>query len=202
MEFWGHRREAKAGNALEAYPGRVIAPRDSQIQETLFDGAITDAIDPFASLSISKSRHANTLLHHCMQFCCAFDQVTTQMDSHERHFLYTDTLDSHLHSAIAPAGTPANYRSNKDDSVFIHSNMAVNPKTKWLGYAITDPALLHATLIHSALHISLLTNTAPPSDVFLHNGMAIRSINQRLGNTIISDTMIAAISCLAHMEVS
>lgn len=117
-------------------------------------------------------------------------------------FSNTDTLHSHLHSAIASAGTPANYRSNKDDSVFIHSNMAVNPKKKWLGYAITDPALLHATLIHSALHISLLTNTAPSSDVFLHNGMAIRSINERLGNTIISDTMIAAISCLAHMEVS
>ncbi|KFX91873.1 hypothetical protein V490_05680 [Pseudogymnoascus sp. VKM F-3557] len=150
-ESWVHRREEKVGNALEGHPRRVIAPRDSQIQESLLDGAITDAIDPFSSLSISKSRHANNLLHHY-------------------------------------------------DSVFIHSNMAVNPKKKWLGYAITDPALLHATLIHSALHISLLTNTAPSSDVFLHNGMAIRSINQRLGDTIISDTMIAAISCLAHME--
>ena len=82
--------------------------------------------------------------------------------------------------------------------------MAVSPEKEWLGYAISDTALLHATLLHAALHISLLKRVAPALDVFFHNTMAIRTINHQLNDPsrIPSDATICAIACLSKFEVS
>lgn len=82
--------------------------------------------------------------------------------------------------------------------------MAVSPKKKWLGYAISDTALLHATVLHAALHVSQLKGVAPGQDVFFHNTMAIRAINHQLNDPslIPSDATICAIACLANFEVS
>jgi hypothetical protein len=90
-----------------------------------------------------------------------------------------------------------------DNSVYIQTNVPVNPKKKWLGYAISDSALLHVTLLHSALHMSFLKGISPAADVFFHSGMAIRLINERLNDRSqkATDFTICAIACLANFEV-
>ena len=93
-----------------------------------------------------------------------------------------------------------------DNQVFVKSSIPVNPKGEWFPYAISDPAVLHATLCCSAAHYTLLGggNGCIPLEYYYHKGEAIRLINERLGDPVrrTSDGTLAAIACLASLEVS
>jgi hypothetical protein len=73
-----------------------------------------------------------------------------------------------------------------------------------LQFSISDSALLHATLLHSALSISMLRGQNSTSDLLFHQGQAIRFVNERIGdphNQATSDTTIAAVANLTAFEV-
>ena len=82
--------------------------------------------------------------------------------------------------------------------------MPVNSKQEWLKFAVTDAALLHATLVISALHVALLRGKAFSVDAFRHRREAVKILNERLNDPMLSatDPTILAISCLALIEVS
>jgi hypothetical protein len=92
----------------------------------------------------------------------------------------------------------------KDDTVYTKTRIAVSPKTKWLGYAISCPALLHATLLHSALHLSSISKSGQSEEITYHYVMAIQEINRQLSDQSLkpTDTLIAAVACLSNSEVS
>jgi len=71
-------------------------------------------------------------------------------------------------------------------------------------FAITDAALLHTTLAISALHIALLRGKKFSVDAFRHQGAAVKILNGRLSDPMLSSTdpTILSISCLALIEVS
>ena len=54
------------------------------------------------------------------------------------------------------------------------------PKNPWLSYAITDEALLHATIFHSAAHYHRSTNQRMGRESFNHLGLAMRMVRERL----------------------
>jgi hypothetical protein len=71
-------------------------------------------------------------------------------------------------------------------------------------FAVTDAALLHMTLVISALHVALIRGKEFSVDAFRHQKEAIKIIDARLNDPIINttDPTILAISCLALTEVS
>ena len=91
-----------------------------------------------------------------------------------------------------------------DSTVFNYSNIPVNSKQEWITFAITDSALLHTTLIISALHVALLRGKEFSVDAFRHQRQAVKILSARLEDPILSclDPTILAISCLALIEVS
>jgi hypothetical protein len=73
-----------------------------------------------------------------------------------------------------------------------------------LQFSISDPALLHSTLLHSALSISMLRRDNSSTDLLFHQGQAIRLINERIGdpnNQTTSDATIATVANLTCFEV-
>jgi len=80
----------------------------------------------------------------------------------------------------------------------------MNPKNGWLGCALTDPALFHATLLISSVHLALLHEDSMGAEVFFHKGETIRFVNDRLGDPDqgASDATIGAVACLTVIEVS
>ena len=80
----------------------------------------------------------------------------------------------------------------------------VDPESKWFNYAITDSALFHGTMLHSAAHNALLSGNTDLADPALMKWEATRLINQRLGDPIlsISDVTMGAVVCLVLFEVS
>jgi len=73
-----------------------------------------------------------------------------------------------------------------------------------LQFSISDSALLHATLLHSVLSISMLRGQSFTSDLLFHQGQAIRFVNERIGeqhNQATSDATIAAVANLTAFEV-
>src|ERR1700689_4805752 len=88
--------------------------------------------------------------------------------------------------------------------MFVHTYSPVIPKEGMLQFSISDSALLHATLLHSALSISMLRGQSYTSDLLFHQGEAIRFINERIGdpyNKASSDATIAAVANLTTFEV-
>jgi len=88
--------------------------------------------------------------------------------------------------------------------MFVHTYSQVIPKEGMLQFSISDSALLHATLLHSALSISMLRGQSATSDLLFHQGQAIRLVNERIGdphNKATSDATIAAVANLATFEV-
>ena len=72
-------------------------------------------------------------------------------------------------------------------------------------FAMSDPALLHATLFISAMSHCLLHGKASSAEIFYHKGQTIRLINERLRkpkHVASSDATICAVTCLAALEVS
>jgi hypothetical protein len=90
-----------------------------------------------------------------------------------------------------------------DSTVFNFTNMPVNLKEEWLRFAVTDDALLHATLIISAFHVALLRGKTFSVDAFRHQTKLVRVLNNRLSDSALScsDSTILAISCLGLIEV-
>jgi hypothetical protein len=82
--------------------------------------------------------------------------------------------------------------------------MPVNSKEEWMRFAITDTALLHVTLVISALHVALLRGKEFSVDAFRHQREAVKVLNDKLNDPILSstDSTILAISCLSLIEVS
>ena len=82
--------------------------------------------------------------------------------------------------------------------------MPVNSKEEWVKFAVTDAALLHATLVISAVHVALLRGKTFSVDAFRHQMEAVKVLNERLNDPMLStaDPTILTISCLALIEVS
>ncbi|KFY94381.1 hypothetical protein V500_03280 [Pseudogymnoascus sp. VKM F-4518 (FW-2643)] len=89
------------------------------------------------------------------------------------------------------------------NTVFIYTNMPVNSKVEWMKFAITDAALLHMTLVISALHVALLRGKAFSVDAFRHQREAVKILDARLNDPMLNNTdpTILAISCLALTEI-
>jgi hypothetical protein len=75
-----------------------------------------------------------------------------------------------------------------------------------LRLAVEEPALMHATISHSAVGFTTFRGEPSCHDQFYHKGEAIRLVNERIGAIIkkekASDGIIAAITTLMHFEVS
>ena len=82
--------------------------------------------------------------------------------------------------------------------------MPISPKSKWLGHAISCPALLHATLMLSALHLTCLGKLEHARLITYHNMKALQAINHQLAIKAASPTemLVAAITVLSLLEVS
>lgn len=83
------------------------------------------------------------------------------------------------------------------------NSVAVNPEGSWLSFALTDAALLHATLSLVAYHYDITHGRDESLDCLYQKGEAIRKMNQRLGDSHwqFSDTTIATVSLFANIEV-
>src|SRR5271170_1342296 len=83
------------------------------------------------------------------------------------------------------------------------NSVAVNPEGSWLSFALTDAALLHATLSLVAYHYDITHGRDESLDCLYHKGEAIKKMNQRLGDSHwqFSDTTIATVSLFANIEV-
>lgn len=84
------------------------------------------------------------------------------------------------------------------------NSVAVNPEGSWLSFAITDAALLHATLSLVAYHYDITHSRNESLDCLYQKGEAIRNMNQRLGDghKQFSDTTIATVALFTNIEVS
>lgn len=90
-----------------------------------------------------------------------------------------------------------------DNQVLVNTLIPVNPKDKWFNFAISDEALFHATMLHSAAHHSMLVGNNELAEPSQLNSEAIRILNLRLGDPSqgVSDLTIAAVACLILFEV-
>lgn len=79
----------------------------------------------------------------------------------------------------------------------------VDPEGRWFNYAITDTALFHGTMLHSAAHNSLLSGNTDLVDPIHIKWEATKLVNQRLGDPVmsISDVTMGAVVCLVLYEV-
>jgi hypothetical protein len=69
---------------------------------------------------------------------------------------------------------------------------------------MTDPALLHATLFHSAWSLATLQGRPATPEVMYHRAESIRLLNKSLQSphdTVPTDSTIAAVACLTQFEV-
>ncbi|CEJ92116.1 hypothetical protein VHEMI07788 [[Torrubiella] hemipterigena] len=87
--------------------------------------------------------------------------------------------------------------------VFNHSNIPVWPKGDWLTVAAMDDAVLHATLIVSALHIGLLLKKKISPDALRHYSHITKILSNRFNDPTKSqtDATILTVACLTLMEI-
>lgn len=78
------------------------------------------------------------------------------------------------------------------------------PKTDWLTVAAMDDAVLHATLIVSALHIGLLLKKKISPDALRHYSHITKILSNRFNDPTKSqtDATILTVACLTLMEVT
>ena len=70
-----------------------------------------------------------------------------------------------------------------DDAVFSETSSPVNPRKEYLSFVMTDAALLHATLSHSAVRHNILHGLPSPDSVY-HKAKAIQIVNHRLRQSV------------------
>ena len=90
-----------------------------------------------------------------------------------------------------------------DTTAFTMNSIAINAEGSWLSFALTDAALLHATLSLVAYHYDITHGRDESLDCLYQKGEAIKKMNQRLGDSHrqFSDTTIATVSLLVNIEV-
>ena len=87
---------------------------------------------------------------------------------------------------------------------FWDNSLAANPEGQWMSVAVSDPAILHATLCLVALH-KIQTRREQETNFFLwQRGEAMRLISKNLADPeqAISDTTIAAVAVLCASDDS
>ena len=77
-------------------------------------------------------------------------------------------------------------------------------KSRWLSYAIADPALFHATLLVSSIRAPITWGEDIKTKAIVHQNCAVRLINQALESQkqVVGDTTVAAVLALTGYEVS
>ncbi|KAH7379836.1 hypothetical protein BKA64DRAFT_749989 [Cadophora sp. MPI-SDFR-AT-0126] len=88
------------------------------------------------------------------------------------------------------------------NTVLVNTLIPVNPKNEWFNYAITDPALFHATMMHAAMHQRVVSGGLDQREQVQLKTNAIMMVNQRLGDPVLSksDVTIGAVVCLVLLE--
>ncbi len=83
------------------------------------------------------------------------------------------------------------------------NSVAVNPEGSWLSFALTDAALLHATLSLVAYHYDITHGKEESLDCLHQKGEAIKRMNHRLADSHqqFSDTTIATVALFMNIEV-
>ena len=87
---------------------------------------------------------------------------------------------------------------------FWDNSLAVNPEGSWISVAISDSAMLHATLCLVALHKSQTAGESLANSYFWHRGEAMRLISKNLADPshAISDATIGAVAVLSASDNS
>ena len=87
---------------------------------------------------------------------------------------------------------------------FWDNSLACNPEGKWISVAISDPAMLHATLCLVALHKFQTRGEQEAKSYFWHRGEAIRLISESLTDPghAASDATIGAVAVLSASDNS
>lgn len=85
---------------------------------------------------------------------------------------------------------------------FWANSLAVNPEGKWMSVALSDPAMLHATLCLVALHKFQTHGIPLANSYYFHRGEAMRMITTRLSDpkNATSDNTIGAIAILSTSD--
>ncbi|KAE9372407.1 hypothetical protein N431DRAFT_536206 [Stipitochalara longipes BDJ] len=87
---------------------------------------------------------------------------------------------------------------------FLETQSSTSLKDELRSYAMSDPALLHSVLAHSAHHFSCLSLKSSTSDFLYHKGQAITLLNTRIRypNLLSADnTTFSAVACMTHLEM-
>lgn len=82
-------------------------------------------------------------------------------------------------------------------------SVAVDPEDKWFGYSLSDPALFHSTMLHSAAHNALLAGNTDLADPMSLKWDAMKLLNDKLGDPAqrVSDLTIGSAAALVLFEV-
>ncbi|KAL5315974.1 hypothetical protein ACEPPN_016848 [Leptodophora sp. 'Broadleaf-Isolate-01'] len=88
------------------------------------------------------------------------------------------------------------------NEVLVNRLIPVDPKNKWFNYAITDPALFHGIMLHTAMHHRLVHGENDEAEQLQFKGNTIKMVEERLEDPVLSrsDDTIGAVVCLVLLE--
>jgi len=154
-------------------------------------GLTQSRLDPFGALPATVNPSTEVLIDRCK--------------SRSLHI----SVENHLHiMKFSPFSSTLRFCADTSlvQSTFIASWCPVSPASGWFAFAITDPALFHGTLFHWAAHKANASNgiDRDSPEILAHKLETMRLVNDRLGDPEqeLKDETIAAVACLANVEVS